>query len=320
MTMGSLSIPSLRISTTRLARLLHESCQFGATRQWGKDPTETGMTRLSLSDSDQLVRDWFMGYATSLGCKTSIDQMGNLFAIRPGKNNDLLPVMMGSHLDTITNGGRYDGILGVVSGLEIIKTLNDNHVEAEGPIGVVNWTGGDASRFPKMSVASGVWAEFIPLQTAWGLREAHAANPQSMKQELDRIGYTGGVQSSYKSNPLLHISNYTSSVGIKAHKWFTITVRGRSCHAGTTPFHIRKDPVLCTTKLVVASEAIAKRFNGLATTGQFAAYRGTVNSMAHTVYFTLDVCHAQDDILTKMVQECETQFLRIAQHDSEKGC
>lgn len=82
-----------------------------------------------------------MGYATTLGCKTSIDQMGSLFAIRPGKNKDLPPVMMGSHMDTITNGGRYDGILGVVSGLDIIKTLNDKHVETEGPIGVVNWTG-----------------------------------------------------------------------------------------------------------------------------------------------------------------------------------
>ncbi|KAF5247114.1 hypothetical protein FAUST_966 [Fusarium austroamericanum] len=304
--MDSLSVPSLRIIKARLATLLHESCQFGATQQWGKDPTETGMARLTLSDSDQLVRDWFMGYATSLGCKTSIDQMGNLFAIRPGKNKDLPPV-----------------IWGVVSGLDIIKTLNNNHVETEGPTGVVNWTiytsSGDAARFLKMSVASGVWAEFIPLQTAWGLREAHAANPQSMKQELDRIGYTGGVQASYKSNPVaayfeLHIER------IKAHKWFTITVRGRCFHAGTTPFHIRKDPVLCATKLVVASEAIAKRFNGLATTGQFAAYPGTVNSMVHTVYFTLDIRHAQDDILTKMVQECETEFLCIAQHDSEKGC
>lgn len=102
--------------------------------------TETGMARLSLDDSDKQVRDWFITYAKSLGLKTSIDQMGNLFAIRPGKNNDLPPVMMGSHLDTQPTGGRYDGILGVISGLEVLRTLNDHCHETAGPIGVVNWT------------------------------------------------------------------------------------------------------------------------------------------------------------------------------------
>lgn len=98
------------------------------------------MARLSLDDSDKQVRDWFMTYAKSLGCKTFYDQMGNLFAIRPGKNNDVPPIMMGSHLDTQPTGGRYDGILGVVSGLEVLRTLNDNGWETEGPVGVVNWT------------------------------------------------------------------------------------------------------------------------------------------------------------------------------------
>lgn len=103
-------------------------------------PTETGMARLSLNDSDKEVRDWFMSHAKSLRCKTFVDQMGNLFAIRPGKNNDAPPVMMGSHLDTQPTGGRYDGILGVISGLEVLRVLNDNEWETEGPIGVVNWT------------------------------------------------------------------------------------------------------------------------------------------------------------------------------------
>ena len=98
------------------------------------------MARLSLDDSDKQVRDWFMTYAKSLNLKTFVDQMGNLFAIRSGKNNDLPPVMMGSHLDTQPTGGRYDGILGVISGLEVLRSLNESGVETEGPIGVVNWT------------------------------------------------------------------------------------------------------------------------------------------------------------------------------------
>lgn len=98
------------------------------------------MARLSLSDSDKLVRDWFMNYAKSLDCKTFVDQMGNLFAIRPGKNKDTPPIMMGSHLDTQPTGGRFDGILGVTAGLEVLRTLKENAFETEGPVGVVNWT------------------------------------------------------------------------------------------------------------------------------------------------------------------------------------
>lgn len=98
------------------------------------------MARLSLDASDKQVRDWFLQEAKSLGCKTRVDQMGNLFAIRPGKNQDIPPVMMGSHLDTQPTGGRYDGILGVVSGLEVLRVLNDNDYQTQGSIGVVNWT------------------------------------------------------------------------------------------------------------------------------------------------------------------------------------
>jgi acetylornithine deacetylase/succinyl-diaminopimelate desuccinylase-like protein len=103
-------------------------------------PTETGMARLSLSDADKEIRNWFLSTAKSLDCKTSTDQMGNLFAIRPGKNHSAPPIMMGSHLDTQPTGGRYDGILGVNAGLEVLKILHENNVETEGSVGVVNWT------------------------------------------------------------------------------------------------------------------------------------------------------------------------------------
>lgn len=98
------------------------------------------MARLSLDDSDKDVRDWFLKTAKELGCRTSFDKMGNLFAIRPGKNSTAPPVMMGSHLDTQPTGGRYDGILGVLAGLEVLKVLNDKGIETEGNVGVVNWT------------------------------------------------------------------------------------------------------------------------------------------------------------------------------------
>ena len=98
------------------------------------------MARLALDDTDKQVRDWFMDQTKSLGLQTYVDQMGNIFAVRPGKNNNMPPIMMGSHLDTQPTGGRYDGILGVISGLEVLRTLVRNNYETEGPVGVVNWT------------------------------------------------------------------------------------------------------------------------------------------------------------------------------------
>jgi len=146
---------SLKVNQSRLLDSIHSGCKYGAAHRYGRyvqhgfrwpeltfhsDPTETGMARLSLNDADKQIRDWFLATAESLNCKTSVDQMGNLFAIRPGKNATAPPIMMGSHLDTQPTGGRYDGILGVNAGLEVLKVLHDNNVETEGSVGVVNWT------------------------------------------------------------------------------------------------------------------------------------------------------------------------------------
>ncbi|KAK2050999.1 hydantoinase/carbamoylase family amidase [Colletotrichum caudatum] len=336
--MGSLATTSqLKVSQERLARLLHESCQFGAAHRYGEASIDTGMARLSLSDADKEVRDWFMQHAKSLGCETFYDEMGNLFAIRAGKNKDAPPIMMGSHLDTQPTGGRYDGILGVIAGLEVVQVLSENGYETEGPVGVVNWINEEGARFPKMAVASGVWAEAIPLQTAWDLREVSSRDdqPKSMKEELDRIGYTGERAASYRTNPFaahfeLHIEQgpilederqkIGVVQGVQAFKWFNIKVSGRDSHAGTTPLYARKDPVLCASKLVVAANAVADELNGLATTGIFTTDPGTINTMAHTVKFTLDVRHVEDAVLDEMVCRCEREFKRISEDDSGKGC
>ncbi|KAL3961214.1 hypothetical protein ACCO45_002737 [Purpureocillium lilacinum] len=335
--LGQSNISALRVDTTELAESLHESCQYGAAHRYGKLSTETGMARLSLDDSDKEVRDWFMRTAKSLGCKTFFDQMGNLFAIRPGKKENVPPIMMGSHLDTQPTGGRYDGILGVLAGLQVLKVLNENSVETEGPIGVVNWTNEEGARFPKMAVSSGVWAGAIPIETAWELREVtpHEGKPKSMKEELERIGYKGERPASFDDNPFaahfeLHIEQgpilededlkIGVVEGVQAFKWFDITVRGRDSHAGTTPLYARKDTVLSAARMLVAANAVAKKHDGLSTTGIFNADPGTVNTMAHTTKFTLDLRHVRNEVLATMVKECEDEFCRIAQEDSEQGC
>ena len=198
-------ISGLKVNQSRLMDAIHSGCEYGSAHRYGEDPTETGMARLSLNDADKQVRDWFMAIAESLKCKTTVDQMGNLFAIRPGKNSAAPPIMMGSHLDTQPTGGRYDGILGVNCGLEVLKVLHENNIETEGSIGVVNWTNEEGARFPMMAVSSGVWAESVPLDTAWNLAEVSPGKDgqrKTMKQELERIGYLGPVEASYKAMPM----------------------------------------------------------------------------------------------------------------------
>jgi hypothetical protein len=130
---------NLSLDRERLMADIHHTAQFGAGKRWGPSPTDIGMARLSLSDSDKDVRDWFIQTAKSYDCKVHVDEIGNIFAIRPGRQEGP-PTMMGSHLDTQPAGGRYDGILGVLAGLAAIRTLHEQGLETEFPVGVVNWT------------------------------------------------------------------------------------------------------------------------------------------------------------------------------------
>lgn len=296
------------------------------------------MARLSLNDADKQIRDWFKSTVESLGCKYSVDQMGNQFAIRPGKNATAPPVMMGSHLDTQPTGGRYDGILGVNAGLEVLKVLHDHSVETSGSVGVVNWTNEEGARFPKMAVSSGVWAEAVALEDAWNLAEVtpgEDGSRRTMKEELERIGYLGSQKASHRAfpfaahfelhieqGPILEMERRRVGIvkGVQAFKWFEIIVRGRDTHAGTTPMNARKDSMLCAAKLIVKSNEIAKQHEGLATTGILTPQPGSINTMAHTVTFTLDLRHTSDETLSTIQKECQAEFDRIAKTESEKGC
>ncbi len=233
------SIDSLTIKQGRLIETIHETANWGAKGVWGPESTQTGVCRLALSDLDKKVRDWFVQETEKLGCQVKIDEMGNIFAIYPGKNQGP-PIGIGSHLDTQPNGGRYDGILGVLLGLEVLRTLKDNNYTPNYPIAVIDWTNEEGARFPTSMVSSGVWAGKIPLETAWSLKSLDV-NPVSMKHELERIGYNGDVKASYLENPLachfeLHIEqgpvleNEKKKIGVvtgvQAFEWNLVTVTG----------------------------------------------------------------------------------------------
>jgi len=318
------------------------------------------MARLSLNDDDARVRRWLIEQAKALDCAVKVDQMGNIFCVRPGKTNDKLPVMIGSHLDTQPTGGRYDGILGVMAGLEVLRTLHDSDYQTEGPVGIVNWTkfvplpllyhmgetcltqsySEEGARFPIVTVSSGVWAGSIPLETAWATKEVPtlminpSSSPRTMKQELERIGFLGDTPASHEANPIdahfeLHIEqgpileDEEQKIGVvtgaQGYNWYEVTVRGRDSHAGTTPLSARRDALLGAAKMIAASNSVARELGGLITTGIFRAEPGSVNTMAHTVRFTLDIRHPSNEKLAEMVARCRDVFDRIAKEDCERG-
>ncbi|EEQ47477.1 hypothetical protein CAWG_06054 [Candida albicans WO-1] len=320
------SIDSLTIKQGRLIETIHETANWGAKGVWGPESTQTGVCRLALSDLDKKVRDWFVQETEKLGCQVKIDEMGNIFAIYPGKNQGP-PIGIGSHLDTQPNGGRYDGILGVLSGLEVLRTLKDNNYTPNYPIAVIDWTNEEGARFPTSMISSGVWAGKIPLETAWSLKSLDV-NPVSMKHELERIGYNGDVKASYLENPLachfeLHIEqgpvleNEKKKIGVvtgvQAFEWNLVTVTGKSSHAGTTPMNTRSDAIMMASKIILMAIEVASREGGLATVGTLDLEPRSVNVIPNIVKFSLDVRHVKDDILEKIMNEIKTKAAKIAQ-------
>ncbi|KAF8918040.1 hypothetical protein CPB85DRAFT_1408297 [Mucidula mucida] len=333
---GSASSPyaHLSVNADRLNATLHETCEFGNAHRFGSGPMDTGMARLSLDDADAQVRRWFVAEMTRLKCKVVVDQMGNIFATRGGKNASAPPTAMGSHLDTQPTGGRYDGILGVMAAVEAVRTLDENNIETQYPVAVVNWTNEEGARFPKSLIASHIWAGLSPLESGWTLQDV--ANPKlTMKSELERIDFLGDLECSYKVNPLaahfeLHIEQgpmleeQNVKVGVvqggQAYKWFTLDIEGSAAHTGTTPFYARSDALLLAARIMIANNALAKKHNGLASTGILTLQPGSVNVFPSNVRMTVDVRHPSDEVLDALEKDIKIEAERLAREESEKGC
>ncbi|KAF8863548.1 amidase [Acephala macrosclerotiorum] len=323
---------AVKIDRERLWRDLHTTCEWGKGERWGPEETDVGMARLTLSDPDKQVRDWFVETTKSLGCKVTIDAMGNIFAVRPGKK-DGSPTFAGSHLDTQPTGGRYDGILGVHAGIEALKTMNDNKIETEYPTGVINWTNEEGARFPISMVSSGVWAGAFTLEQAYNVVEV-GGGKATQRSELERIGYIGSMEASYKANPIgahfeLHIEqgpileNSGGKIGavegVQAYKWFTITVKGRDCHTGTTDFKNRSDAMLTAAKLILHSHNKASELGCLASTGILNLKPGSTNTVPGFVQFSLDIRCKEDATLARLEEALKTDFSKIASGEDIGG-
>lgn len=286
-----------------------------------------GNNRQSLTDSDREVRDLFVRWCEEAGLTVTVDRMGSIFARRPGRNDDLPPILAGSHLDTQPTGGRFDGVFGVLAALEVVRTLNDHGVDTEAPIEIVNWTNEEGSRFPPPMIASGVFAGVFSLEE--GLAKADS-DGRTIGEELKRIGYAGDAavggrpigayfECHIEQGPILEKEGCQVGVvtGAQGARWYEVDVTGRESHAGTTPMELRRDALLAAARLVQAVNRIGvdKSPDGRATVGILQTRPGSPNVIPGSVFLTVDMRHPDGGTMTAMDEAFRTAATDIAASD-----
>lgn len=297
-----------QVNGERLWQSLLDMAQFGAI-------PKDGVTRLALSEEDRQARDQLRDWAKEAGCSVRVDRMGNMFLRREGTRPELAPVITGSHVDSQPNGGRFDGIYGVLAGLEVIRTLNDRQIATERALEVVNWTNEEGARFAPAMISSGVFAGVFDL--AYGLSRSDAQGI-SLGEALQQIGYAGehpvggmpihaAFELHIEQGPILEAENIEIGVVTTAQgqRWYELEITGFSAHAGTTPMDRRRDALLGFATLVMAVNTIGKNFmpDARATVGMAQITPNSRNVVPGKVFFSVEFRHPQEAVLEQMEQQ-----------------
>ncbi len=307
---------NIAVNAERLWASIMETATIGAT-------PKGGIKRLTLTDLDQQVRDWFRAACEAAGCTVAVDEMGNMFARRPGRDNALPPVAMGSHLDTQPTGGKFDGVIGVLSGLEIIRTLNDLGVETHAPLEVVNWTNEEGSRFAPAMMCSGVFAGVYTREYADSREDRDG---KRFGGELERIGYRGAetcgarklgahFELHIEQGPILEAEGKTIGIvtGVQGMRWFDVIVTGNEGHSGSTPMNLRRDAMLAAARIIEAVNEIAIRHQGVGTVGLVECRPNSRNVIPGSVFFSIDFRHPDDAAVALMEQDVRARIAAIAE-------
>ena len=308
---------NLTINPQRLWDQIMETAQFGAT-------PKGGIKRLTLSDDDRRVRDWFKNQCEALGCKVTVDAVGNMFALRPGRNNSLVPIAMGSHLDTQPTGGKFDGVLGVLGALEAMRTMVDLGYETNAPVMIVNWTNEEGSRFAPAMLASGVYARVFMPDYAYSREDRDG---KKFGDELQRIGYKGDVapgsqkfqamfELHIEQGPILEAEAKMVGVvtGVQGMRWYEVTVKGQEAHTGATPMRLRRNALLGAGRMIEAIHEVGMRhLPGVASVGLIENRPNSRNVVPGEVFFTVDLRHPEETVLDQMEKEYRAALPKVAE-------
>ncbi len=307
----------LRINGARLRSSLVEMAKIGAT-------PAGGVQRLALSDEDKRARDLFVTWLEELGLPVSVDEMGNIFGRRKGRNDGLPPVMAGSHIDSQPRGGRFDGILGVMGALEVMRTLHENKVETERDLIIVDWTNEEGSRFAPAMAASGVWAG--ALERDWVYARADK-DGKKQGEELARIGYKGRAPAKkwpahayyelhIEQGPMLERRKKTIGApkGIVCLHWYDVHLTGEANQVGPTPMEGRHDALVAAAEMILAVNALPERMKGnmVATVGEIQNGPNSRNIIPDTVHFTVDIRSWDDEHAIAAWELLKTELNAIA--------
>ncbi|MFC0251154.1 Zn-dependent hydrolase [Massilia consociata] len=298
----------LYVNGDRLWKSLMDLAAIGATEKGG-------VKRLALTDLDRQGRDLVVRWARDAGMSVTVDQIGNVFMRREGRDPLLPPIVTGSHVDTQPTGGKFDGNYGVLAGLEVVRTLNDLGIQTEAPIEVAFWTNEEGSRFVPVMMGSGVFCGAFSLETAYAACDTEG---KSVREELERIGYLGTqvpgrhpigayFETHIEQGPVLEDAGKVIGVvpAVMGLSWYDCVVTGMEAHAGPTPMGLRRDALQVATTIMQEVVDIANRYPpyGRGTVGMVQVFPNSRNVIPGQVKFSIDLRNVSDELLNTMHEE-----------------
>src|SRR5699024_9073842 len=292
---------NISINLERLMRTIEISGEIG-------ELSKGGICRLALTDEDKQMRDLFVEWMKMIDLEVRVDDFGNIYGRKEGEDSSAPAILLGSHLDTQPEGGRYDGILGVLTALEVLTTFHEQNKVFNNPIEIVNFTNEEGARFSPPLLGSGGLSEQFTKEFIYSRTDA---NKNTFEEELKRIGYQGCKKNrinnigSYlelhiEQGPILERNGLDMGVvtGIQGMRWMEVKITGKSDHAGSTPMNMRTDALQIATKLIqkITDFVVEYDNKALITIGRFIAYPNSINSIPSEVIFSMDIRHSNDTI------------------------
>lgn len=312
----------LKINRKRLLETIAVSAAIGAT-------ANGGLHRLALTEEDRKMREQFITWLKEANLEVRIDDFGNIYGRRKGRNADGPAIALGSHLDTQPCGGKYDGVLGVLAALEVVRVLNDNQIETELPIEIINFTNEEGARFTPPMLASGGLANEFTKDYIYSRKDE---NGITFKEALENIGFLGEeknrirhvkhfIELHIEQGPILEKENKTIGIvkGIQGNNWVTVKVIGQTNHAGPTPMEHRKDALVPAAKMIIKINELTKEIDGLKTTvGKVYVKPNVTNVIPGEVEFSVDIRHEDNELRMYALERMKEQLSTIALlHDVE---
>jgi len=308
---------NLKIDSARLWDTINETAKFGGT-------AKGGVRRLTLSAEDKQVRDWFRSACEAAGLEVHVDALGSMFGLRKGRDMSKAPIGIGSHLDTQPTGGKFDGILGTLGALEVIRTLNDAGIETELPICIANWTNEEGSRFAPAMMGSAAYVGDFTTDDILARKDIAGV---SVGEALDGIGYRGDVpvgtqkfsgfvELHIEQGPILEAEGKTIGVVDSGQGvlWFDGKITGFESHAGSTPMPLRRDALATLSEIVLATERVVSNIGALGTIGEAVIANPSRNVIPGEIAFTMDLRSADAGKLDAIEKGVRDAIKEIAAH------